>query len=242
TLGAIRRSLRVLIMHYPVYRTYTWVCGHSPQDRQLFDRALEGARGELGQNDWPVLDQLGRWLGGDPLHASPPGSKRRFQRRLLARFHQLTAPAAAKAVEDTAFYRSAVLFSRNDVGSDPGRFSASPEWFHAECIDQAEHFPLGLLTTASHDHKRGEDARARPAPEPADELMLLPTLVAHWPLGLDPDDQQGCGALAERAGQWQQKALREAKRRSSWTAPDATYEQACESYLQRLLTAREGIE
>src|SRR5690606_2674303 len=50
-----------------------------------------------------------------------------------------------------------------------------------------------------------------------------------------------CGALAERAGQWQQKALREAKLRSSWTAPDATYEQACESYLQRLLTAREGI-
>lgn len=274
TLGAIRRSLRALIMHYPVYRTYTWVCGHSPQDRQLFDRALEGARGELGQNDWPVLDQLERWLGGDPLHASPPGSKRRFQRRLLARFHQLTAPAAAKAVEDTAFYRSAVLFSRNDVGSDPGRFSASPEWFHAECIDQAEHFPLGLLTTASHDHKRGEDARARlavvsehapwfsiqvrfwhklaeplrslaagrPAPEPADELMLLQTLFAHWPLGLDPDDQQGCGALAERAGQWQQKALREAKLRSSWTAPDATYEQACESYLQRLLTAREGIE
>src|SRR5690606_22982973 len=94
TLGAIRRSLRALIMHSPVYRTCTWVCGHSPQDRQLFDRALEGARGELGQNDWPVLDQLERWLGGDPLHASPPGSKRRFQRRLLARFHQLTAPAA----------------------------------------------------------------------------------------------------------------------------------------------------
>src|SRR5690606_2243377 len=41
TLGAIRRSLRALIMPYPVYRTYTWVCGHSPQDRQLFDRALE---------------------------------------------------------------------------------------------------------------------------------------------------------------------------------------------------------
>src|SRR5690606_10347307 len=79
-------------------------------------------------------------------------------------------------------------------------------------------------------------------PEPADELMLLQTLFAHWPLGLDPDGHQGCGALAARAGQWQQKALREAKLRSSWTAPADTFAHACESCLPRLLTPRQGIE
>lgn len=274
SLGAIRRSLRALVVHYPAYRTYSWVCGHSAQDAQLFDRAMAGARNALGNNDWPVLEQLQRWLGGEPLHASPPGSRRRFQRRLLARFHQLTAPAAAKAVEDTSFYRSAVLLSRNEVGSDPQRFSAAPNWFHDQCRRQAEHFPLGLLTTASHDHKRGEDARARlavvtehapwfgiqarfwhklaeplrsvvagqPAPSPADELMLYQTLFAHWPLGLSEDDQQGCSAYAERIQQWQLKALREAKLRSSWAAPDAAYEQACTDFLQRLLRAREGAE
>ena len=274
TLGAIRRCLKALITHYPAYRTYSWVCGHSGQDRQLFERALAGARHELRSNDWPVLEQLQHWLGGDPLQVSPPGRKRRYQRRLLARFHQLTAPVAAKAVEDTAFYRSAVLLSRNDVGSDPDRFSADAAWFHEQCLTRAERFPLGLLTTASHDHKRGEDARARlavvsehapwfaiqarfwrtlaeplrsvvagqPAPEPADELMLYQTLFAHWPLGLEADDQQGCSAYAERVQQWQLKALREAKLRSSWAAPDEAYEQACGDFLQRLMTSREGIE
>lgn len=274
TPGAIRRSLRALISHYPVYRTYSWVCGHSVQDQQLFGRAMAGAREELGSNDWPILEQLQHWLGGDPLRASPPGTLRHEQRRLLARFHQLTAPVAAKAVEDTTFYRSGVLLSRNEVGSDPQRFSADSSWFHEQCSLQAERFPRGLLTTASHDHKRGEDARARlavasehapwlgiqarfwhkladplrsvvggqPAPGPADELMLYQTLFAHWPLGLDADDLQGCTAYVERVLQWQTKALREAKLRSSWTAPDHAYEQACADFLQRLLTAREGME
>src|SRR5690606_12677684 len=160
TLGAIRRALRALIVHYPVYRTYTNVCARSATDRHFFDRALAGARTELSNNDWPVLDQIDHWLGGEPLYASPPGPKRRFQQRLLARFHQLTSPVAAKAVEDTACYRSAILLSRNDVGFDPQRFSASVDWFHRQSIEQAQRFPLGLLTTATHDHKRGEDARA----------------------------------------------------------------------------------
>lgn len=274
TAAAIRRSLRALISHYPAYRTYTWVCGHSTQDQQLFELAMAGARTELRSNDWPVLEQLQRWLGGDPLQASPPGSTRHDQRRLLARFHQLTAPVAAKAEEDTAFYRSGVLLSRNEVGSDPQQFSADSSWFHEQCRTQAERFPLGMLSTASHDHKRGEDARARlavasehapwlgiqvrfwhtlaeplrstvggqPAPGPADELMLYQTLFAHWPLDLDEDDLQGCSAFAERVQQWQHKALREAKLRSSWAAPDYAYEQACIDFLQRLLTAREGME
>lgn len=274
SLGSLRRALRALIVHYPVYRTYTWVCGPSAQDQRLFEQALAGARRELGSNDWPALAQLQRWLGGEPLHASPAGPRRRFQRRLLARFHQLTAPVAAKAVEDTACYRSAVLLSRNDVGFDPQRFSATAEQFHAHCSEQAERFPLGLLTTATHDHKRGEDARARlavvsehapwygiqvrfwhklaeplrslvdeqPAPSPADELMLYQTLFSSWPLELDPEHAEDCTAFAQRVLNWQQKAMREAKLRTSWAAPDSAYEQACHDFLQRLMTSREGTE
>src|SRR5690606_38793792 len=101
------------------------------------------------------------WLGGTPLYANPPGAKRRFQQRLLSRFDQLTSPVAAKSVEDTAFYRSAILLSRNDVGFDPDRFTASPAWLHQECIEQAGHFPLGIVTTGTPGRKRGEEVRAR---------------------------------------------------------------------------------
>ncbi len=80
---------------------------------------------------------------------------------MLARFQQLSSPTAAKAVEDTACYRSAALLSRNDVGFDPQRFAASAKEFHAACEARRLASPRALLATASHDHKRGEDARAR---------------------------------------------------------------------------------
>jgi (1->4)-alpha-D-glucan 1-alpha-D-glucosylmutase len=76
------------------------------------------------------------------------------------RFQQLTSPAAAKAVEDTAFYRSAVLLSRNDVGFNTEQFSAPLATFTGQPAALAD-FPDNLLATATHDHKRGEDTRAR---------------------------------------------------------------------------------
>ncbi|MDF5946322.1 malto-oligosyltrehalose synthase [Pseudomonas aeruginosa] len=95
------------------------------------------------------------------LRELPPGPLRRLRGELLARFQQLSSPTAAKAVEDTACYRSAALLSRNDVGFDPQRFAASAEEFHAACEARRLASPRALLATASHDHKRGEDARAR---------------------------------------------------------------------------------
>ena len=179
----------------------------------------------------------------------------------------MTAPSAAKAVEDTAFYRSGRLLSRNDVGFEAERFSADATWFHNEAQQRLRDFPDNLLATATHDHKRGEDCRARlavlsehgpwlasrvehwrelatplrqslndgPAPSPADELLLYQTLLGSWPLELDLQDLGALGRYAERVRQWQQKALREAKLRSSWSAPNDAYEQACATYVDELL-------
>ena len=47
------------------------------------------------------------------------------------------------------------------MGFDPQHFSAPAQAFHDECLQRVEHFPRNLLTTATHDHKRGEDTRAR---------------------------------------------------------------------------------
>ena len=74
-----------------------------------------------------------------------------------------------------------------------------------------------------------------PAPDAADEVMLYQTLVAAWPLGLLPEDRPGVKALEERIAAWLEKALREAKRRTSWAAPDADYEGACRAFLAGLL-------
>jgi len=272
TLGAIRRALQELIVHFSVYRTYISALGRPQEDEVFFQHAFEGARSTLGEGDWPVLDYLQRWLGGDSWRSLPFGKRRKAVRYACTRFQQLTSPAAAKAVEDTAFYRSAVLLSRNDVGFETEHFSATPQAFNQACSERLAHFPGNLLTTATHDHKRGEDTRARlavlseradwyatqvrqwhalaaplrgeyadqPAPSGGDELMLYQALLGCWPLTLAADDQAGLQDFAERLYQWQQKALREAKLVSSWSAPNEAYEKANREFLEQLLLSDTG--
>lgn len=269
TLGAIRRALQELIVHFPVYRTYISPLGRSTEDEVMFRQAMDGARQTLGEADWLVLDCLAGWLGGEPWRKRPAGRVRKRLKHACVRFQQLTSPAAAKAVEDTAFYRSAVLLSRNDVGFSTEQFSAPPAVFHAACVQRQDEFPDNLLATATHDHKRGEDSRARLAvlsersrwyaeqvglwrtlarplhdddhsPSAGDELILYQALLASWPLELHPDDQPALQEYAERVWQWQRKALREAKLQSSWSAPNEAYEHAGETFLKRLLLTPEG--
>lgn len=269
TLGAIRRVLQALIVHFPVYRTYISALGRTAQDEQFFQQAMDGARQTLGEGDWPVLDCVAAWLGGTPWRHKPRGRSRKILKHACVRFQQLTSPAAAKAVEDTALYRSAVLLSRNDVGYNTEQFSAPLSDFHAINQQRMEAFPDNLLATATHDHKRGEDTRARLAvlsershwyaeqvelwralarplrdddqlPSSADELILYQALLGSWPLQLRDDDQAGFADYAERIWQWQQKALREAKLQSSWSAPNEAYENAAQTFTRRLLTGDEG--
>ncbi|MEN0108819.1 MAG: malto-oligosyltrehalose synthase, partial [Pseudomonas sp.] len=272
TLGSIRRALLELIVHFPVYRTYAGAHGRSAQDQVFFQHALEAAHGSLAEADWPLLGYLDRWLGGQALRQLPPGPARKQRQKLLTRFQQLTSPAAAKAVEDTACYRSAVLLSRNDVGFDQ-HFSAPLAELQRNWQQRLEQFPDNLLTTATHDHKRGEDTRARLAvlserstwfaervehwwrmatplreeladgiaPSPGDELMLYQTLMGSWPLGLAASDQARLDSYLQRLLGWQEKALREAKLRSSWSANNEQYEGACRRFLQGLLQSPECL-
>ncbi|AVE04058.1 malto-oligosyltrehalose synthase [Pseudomonas palleroniana] len=265
TLGAIRRALQALIVHFPVYRTYISAQGRSADDERVFQHAMSGAREILSEGDWPVLEHLETWLGGQPWRNRPRGRERKILKHACVRFQQLTSPAAAKAVEDTAFYRSAVLLSRNDVGFSTEQFSASLADFHTANRQRLQSFPDNLLATATHDHKRGEDSRARLAvvsecapwyaeqvqhwrhlatplredgngPSAGDELILYQVLLGSWPLDANPDLE----GYQQRLWQWQQKALREAKLQSSWSAPNEAYEKGVETFLSRLLLSPEG--
>ncbi len=266
TLTAINRTLTELLAHFHVYRIYAGPAGMSEADRQAMNWALAGARKTVRATDRHLLELLAQWLSGDDLRQHPAGSRRSERLRAMVRFQQLSSPTAAKSVEDTAFYRYGRLLSRNEVGSEPAQFALTPTAWHATARQRHTRFPRALLATATHDHKRGEDARARlavlseipaewetalqrwmrlnaslkrdldgPAPDAADEVMLYQTLVGAWPLELRPDDRDGLAAFRERVGNWQQKALREAKRHSSWAVPNEAYEQAAQDFLAAVL-------
>src|SRR5262249_42868636 len=78
----------------------------------------------------------------------------------------------AKGLEDTCFYRYNMLLSLNEVGGDPGRFGQPVEVFHEGNRVRLERWPREMIATATHDMKRGEDARAR--------LNVLTEVTEEW--------------------------------------------------------------
>lgn len=188
----------------------------------------------------------------------------------LRRFQQLTPPLAAKALEDTLFYRRGPLLSRNEVGASPAGFALSLDDFHALSAARAAAHPHAMLATATHDNKRGEDTRARLAvltetpddwwrlaqswiarlapdgpPSAADRYLLLQSLVGAWPLTLSaehlPEKPGALFSFLTRIDQWQEKALREAKLHTSWTDPDAAYEDAARRCVHGLQDTADGL-
>lgn len=172
TLQAIRRVLTEILVEFPVYRTYMDARGRSAEDQALMEATLAAARKDCLPSDRDLVDYLDRWLGGEaPLDVTPVRA-RRARLRAIARFQQLSSPLAAKSVEDTAFYRYGHLLSRNEVGSTPLQFFISARDFHNACRTRVRRYPQCMLATATHDHKRGEDLRAR--------LAVISELPEHW--------------------------------------------------------------
>ncbi|TCT05533.1 malto-oligosyltrehalose synthase [Aquabacter spiritensis] len=172
TLAAIRRALNELVVAFPVYRTYVDASGRSDQDWTYLSAALAQARRRLPPIDHPVLDLIDGWLGGEAQRGLGDVLEAGTRGYAIAKFQQLTAPIAAKSVEDTLFYRYGRLLSRNEVGSDPAQMGLSPSGFHAAATARATRFPGAMLATATHDHKRGEDARMR--------LAVLSEIPNEW--------------------------------------------------------------
>jgi (1->4)-alpha-D-glucan 1-alpha-D-glucosylmutase len=199
SLAAIRRVLVELLVHFPVYRTYAGGAGRDAYDEAIFARAVEGALRTIRMEDADLLHLVALWLGGVAPRSLPPGPVRRARERAIAIFQQATSPVAAKAVEDTAGYRYGRLLSRNEVGVDAAHLAMTLEEFHACCVDRAATFPHNLLATATHDHKRGEDLRARLAvlSEVADRWVIT---VERWRVRHADLRQRADGRLAPSAG------------------------------------------
>jgi (1->4)-alpha-D-glucan 1-alpha-D-glucosylmutase len=165
---------------------------------------------------------------------------------LAERVQQTAAMVMAKGVEDTTYYRYNRFVALNEVGGDPGRFGVPPEEFHRRATELAEGPYRATMTALStHDTKRSEDVRARLAvlsevpgefteavsrwsdrarlPEPTLNLLAWQSLVGAWPIS--PDRLRG----------YLEKASREAKVATSWTEPNAGFDQAVAAWPQAVL-------
>jgi (1->4)-alpha-D-glucan 1-alpha-D-glucosylmutase len=256
THAALRRGLVQLLQSLRVYRTYANNGEKSASSSGRLDQAALEAERLAGASDRAAISWIASVFSCRTADMPPQSLE------AVRRFNQLSAPVAAKAVEDTAFYRYGRLLSRNDVGFDPSTFASSAADFHAQVTERVSTFPNALLATATHDHKRGEDVRARLAvlseiPEEWEratrawmnqnaphrvashdrgaEYQLYQVLVGAWPLELRPDDEAGLAEFRDRILAWRLKALREAKLQSSWLDPNETHEQADAGFVRNIL-------
>jgi (1->4)-alpha-D-glucan 1-alpha-D-glucosylmutase len=172
TTNVLHRALTQIVACFPVYRTYVDGSQPTEADRRDIDWAVAQARRADTLVDASVFDFLHKVLTCDLVAQPRSGYSRVAVTRTAMRFQQFSGPVMAKGLEDTAFYRYNRLLALNEVGGAPDRFGVSLPQFHAANLQRAQRTPHALLSTSTHDTKRGEDTRAR--------LAVLSELAEDW--------------------------------------------------------------
>lgn len=251
TRAEIRRALREVAACFSVYRTYV-----IPERRQVtdediryIDEVVTQAKANRPDLDPGLLDFI-----GDVLTLRASGD---LETEFLLRFQQFTSPVMAKGVEDTALYCFNPMVGLNEVGSAPERGGLTIEAFHEYCAKMQALHPQTMNTLATHDTKRSDDVRARLAalteiptawksmlrrwsranaqfktgkyPDRNTEYLLYQTLIGAWPIS------------AERVVPYMEKATREAKQQTSWTAQNGEFEEAMKRFIEAILVSQEFV-
>lgn len=172
SLIGLREALTEIVAHFPVYRTYVTARRTTSEDLRDLDWAVARARKTARTPDRSIFDFIHAVLSLALLRRGASGYRRRDVIDAALRFQQFTGPVMAKALEDTTFYRYVRLVSLNEVGGEPQHFGRSPTAFHEANRRRLRDWPLTMLSSATHDHKRGEDLRAR--------LNVLSEIPAEW--------------------------------------------------------------
>jgi (1->4)-alpha-D-glucan 1-alpha-D-glucosylmutase len=173
TRNILYRALKEIVACFPVYRTYVdGATEPSEADRRDIDWAVAHARRNETDVDPSVFDFLHRLLTTDLVAEPRSGFSRQAVARFAMRVQQYSGPVMAKGLEDTAFYRYNRFVALNEVGGHPDLFGVPLTAFHKANAQRAERWSQAMLSTSTHDTKRGEDTRAR--------LAVLAEIPDEW--------------------------------------------------------------
>ena len=263
---SLYRALREVVVCFPVYRTYIRPNSEEvrDEDRRRILAAVRVARRRNPTMSAAFFDFIASVL----LLEDPEGlseEDRQVRRSFVLKFQQVTGPVTAKGLEDTAFYRYYPLASLNEVGGEPATPGTSVEHFHRRILEQEAAWPRTMVTSGTHDTKRGEDVRARlnvlsEVPEEWEaHLGRWQAMNAQARVELDGDPvpdaneehliyqtlvgtwplakltEKQRGAYVERIVKYIDKALREAKLHTTWTNPYEEYDQAMAGFVRTIL-------
>jgi len=265
----MRRALVEFAAALSIYRTYVNVDGPSPEDEAVIAAAVSGAKASREVDDDEAVDFVGRLMRLDFVTPEDQAAAllfvTRFQQttgavmakavedtvfyrlnRLIAlnevggdpdprqlgaeSFHSMmsarrtnqpyglntTATHDTKRGEDSR----ARLYALSEMAAEWG--DAVARW-HGMLAPAVVELPQGL------------------APEPQIEWLFYQAAAGAWPVDLDLSDHAGLAAFRDRLVAFMEKAVREAKLRTTWIAPQQAYEQAVRSFVETALDpARNG--
>lgn len=254
----LRAVIGELLIGMPVYRYYNYTFPLNRSDHQALETIFQPILQDKKLSS--VAKILYRALLEEPLKGAEKYNENigRFYKRLM----QFTGPLMAKGVEDTAMYTYNRFIGHSEVGDSPDSFGTTAQEFHNYMLDRHQKWPLAMNGSSTHDTKKGEDIRARlnvltdlpgdwaklvadlqvtidnlkqDSPNfkwlhPNDIYMVLQTLI-----GALPFEDENADEIESRLEQFIQKALREAKKRSDWAAPDQAYEEEMGRFAHILL-------
>ncbi len=253
TRAEIRRALREIVSCFSVYRTYVVPERNeiTEEDRRIIGLAIECAKNNRQDLDSGLFDFM-----HDVLTLQITG---KIETEFVDRFQQFTSPVMAKGVEDTAFYCWNRLVAMNEVGGNPACGGYDLRRFHEYNGHMQRTFPETMTSLSTHDTKRSDDVRARllvltevpdqfaeavqrwsrnnsrhrgdssDLVDTGTEWFLYQTLVGAWPIE------------ASRLRDYMQKAMREAKVRTSWVSNNADYESALNRFIDSILADTEFV-
>ena len=245
-------ALAAFLAAFPVYRIYPHQFPLKSRQVQIIETAYRKASEEFPQyrSELDYLKEL--YLGEAPME----GSEMLY---FLQRCQQYSGPLAAKGVEDTSFYIYNRLIAHNEVGDSPINFGLSRKEFHQKMLRRNKDYPLSINTTATHDTKRGEDARMRllvlsempeewfkmvskwkeinskirkdkSVPNNNEEYFIYQALLGSMPFEEDEQEE-----FLGRTTEYLKKVLREAKIHSNWAEPDEAYENSVFEFVKDIL-------
>ena len=259
-ITTLKKAIAGILIECPVYRYYGNKMPLSDDERAHLKEVLEKVTA-ADASLIPAIRIMEEALLIKPLvHSETYNTKAlKFYQRLM----QFTGPLMAKGGEDTAMYLYNSFIGHNDVGDTPEASDSTVNAYHRQIV-QRQKWPHTMNTTATHDTKRGEDARARlnvltdiadvwlatvnewrklnveakqgNVPDKNDEYFIYQSLVAFYPMpGQDTLD------FNERFSAYIEKALREAKKHTNWADPDESYESAVQQFLKTILDPRSAF-
>ncbi|NDV87335.1 malto-oligosyltrehalose synthase [Aurantimonas aggregata] len=264
----IARAIVEVAAALPVYRTYVSVDGVPRRDIAIIDDAVDLAMsGREVEADEPI-QFIGRLLKLDFVDGADVAGAldftRRFQQttgavmakavedtafyrynRLIA-LNEVGGEPDHYGAETTAFHdvmqirledQPDGLLATSTHDTKRAEDARARLYTLSEAPEQWRDIVAGLATEMAPWRKTVETLVI--SPDPATEWGLYQSLLGVLPPDFDPEDSEARAVLTERLQQYAEKAVREAKRWTSWTSPAEAYETALREFVAAILDQAE---